>query len=185
MKKHSLRKALTVFPLAAACAAFGSVAQAQSVTFTGNLLGATCTPSVTNGTVTLPNAVLGTDLTGSDSTAKETAFTVSLTGCGTAGSGLKGRIYFWQNGSNGGRLVKNSGNGSGWQYQLLAGASGNTILTVGTGSAVQPNTNDPGVDLTTNQNYSVTYRVRYYRPGTTTLTPGTLNATANMVFYAQ
>jgi len=178
------KKSFAMMPLALACAVFGAVAQAQTVTFSGNLKGATCTPSVTGGLVTLPDAILGTDLVGNNSTAKETSFTVSLTSCGTAGSGLKGRIYFWQTNAFNGYLIKNSGGGNGWGYQLLYGTSGNTLLNVGSSAALVPNTNDPGVNLSTAQNYSVTYRVRYYRPGAAVLTAGNLNAVANMVFYA-
>jgi len=178
-----LEKPLATLSLAVVGAVFGAAAQAQTVTFSGNLRGATCTPSVSGNLVTLPDAILGTDLVGSNSSAKETPFTVSLTGCGTAGSGLKGKIYFWQTNASGGRLVKTAGAGNGWQYELLYGTSGNTLLAVGNSAAVLQNASDPGVNMTTAQTYSVPYRVRYYRPGSAALTPGNMTAQATMVFY--
>jgi len=186
--RPSLRNTLAVLPLAAACAAFGSAAQAQQVTINGTVENITCTPSVNgggiNGTVTLL-AATNQDLPSVGSTAKEQAFTIGLTGCGT-GSSLRAKSYFYSTTtgavSNGKLNLTTGSTGSGWQYELLSGTSGSNVLSIGTVAAVTPHVGDSGESINSGS-ATLTYRARYYRSGT--IGEGSGTATVTYAMYYQ
>jgi len=179
-------KALSLLPLAA-CAVFGSAAQADVITFRGTVIENTCIPSVNgNGrdaTVPLP-VVSPSDFPAQTNTTGDTAFTIDLTGCSTAAS-YPVKAYFYNAEAQAGRLVKGTsvGTGAGWSYQLSA--SGSTVqLDVGTTPTVIRNAADPGVTITPGSGGvgTINYTVRYYNE-VGTVTPGTFDALATYVLY--
>jgi len=180
-------KNLALLPLAA-CAVFGAVAQADTITFRGTVIENTCIPAVNgNGrdaAVVLP-IVSTADFPAQGNTTGDTSFSIDLTACSTAAT-YPVRAYFWNSEAVNGRLVKgtSAGNGDGWSYQLLA--SGNTNqLDVGTTATVVRDLTDPGVTITPGSggNGTLNYTVRYYNEVGTTMTPGTFNAVATYVLY--
>jgi len=180
-------KNLALLPLAA-CAVFGSVAQADVITFRGTVLNNTCIPAVNgNGrdnTVALP-VVNPADFPAQGDTTGDTSFSIDLTACSDAATNTV-RAYFWNAEAVNGRLVKGTsqGTGAGWSYQLLA--SGNTNqLDVGTTATVVPDLTDPGATIASGSggNGTLNYTVRYYNEVGTTMTPGTFDALATYVLY--
>jgi len=183
------RKHLALLPLAIGTL-FGAAAQAQqSITFEGRVIDNTCIPSVegggTSGTVSLP-LISSNLLPGQGSVAGMKQFTIGLTGCNDSANNTI-KAYFWQTGAQGGRLIKNSGGGNGWQYEIL-NAAGTDQVVVGTSATVVEanNANDPGALISAGGGGTgtLTYNVRYYRSITGALTLGDLNATATYVLYA-
>jgi len=177
-------KNLALLPLAA-CAVFGSVASAQTVTFRGTVIENTCIPSIggqTNATVTLPIVSPSDFPNQNDFTADETTFTIDLTNCSTAAT-YAVKAYFYQANAVNGRLSKTGGGlGEGWTYQLLSSAG--TTLAAGNNATVIKDANDPGTTIVASgpSTGSIDYRVRYYNE-TGTLTSGTMDALANYVLY--
>jgi len=183
------RKHLALLPLAIGML-FGAAAQAQqTITFEGRVIDNTCVPSVegggTSGTVALP-LITSNLLPGLGSVAGMKQFTIGLTGCSDVANYTM-KAYFWQNGSQAGRLIKNSGSGNGWQYEIL-NAAGTDLVLAGTNATVVEanNANDPGALISAGGGGTgtLTYNVRYYRSITAPLTLGDLNATATYVLYA-
>jgi len=186
------RKHLALLPLAIGML-FGAAAQAQQqqITFEGRVITQTCVPSVggggSNGTVTLP-LISANLLPNIGSTAGLTPFSISLSGCDDSATYTM-KAYFWQAGAQGGRLARNpgaaGGNGGGWVYELLNEAGTDQVI-VGTTATVIPanNANDPGVNIVQGGGGAaqLNYNVRYYR--TAGVQPGTMNATATYVLYA-
>jgi len=179
-------KALSLLPLAA-CAVFGSVAQADVITFRGTVIENTCIPSVNGGardaTVALP-VVSPSDFAAPTNTTGDTPFSIALTGCSAAAT-YSVKAYFWNAQAQAGRLVKGTsvGTGAGWSYQLLASGS-TTQLDVGTTATVVPDAADPGVTITPTSGGAGTlnYTVRYYNE-LGAVTPGTFDAQATYVLY--
>jgi len=178
------RKHLALLPLVIGTL-FGAAAQAENITFQGTVFKNTCIPDVegsgVDGVVTL-NPITSNLLTNTGNTAGEKKFTISLTQCDTTIPHTI-KAYFWQTGAVNGRLIRNSGNGSGWEYQLLDSAS--NPLPVGTTSTVNEalNANDPGAAIDASGSGTLNYSVRYYR-ATGVLNVGNLNAIATYVLYA-
>jgi len=178
-------KKLALLPLAA-CAVFSTTALAADViTFKGKVQGSTCIPKLNGGAasgdVKLPDVIQSMfPSTGNTTGVKN--FTIDLSDCKDA-AGTIVKAYFYQAAANAaGRLTKNSGTGSGWTYQILAGASGNNAIKVGTsGSSLIVDPNDPGA-TPTGGNGQLKYRVRYYNEGTP-ITNGTMEAKATYVLY--
>jgi len=193
--KRKLHKTLALLPLAAACAAVGSSAQAQAVIstpsevhFVGKVVKASCTVSINGGnTVNLP-LITSADLTDTvGKTVGEKAFVIEATGCGK-NPGIFAKAYFYNTTSGAvtdTRLNITSGDGKGWQYELLP-ESGTTPLQVGTAATpVITSAADLGKDLVNGDgDLDLTYRVRYYRTADT-FGAGVGNATANYVLYVQ
>jgi len=186
--RPSIRKTLAVLPLAAACAAFGSVALAQSiVNFKGEVGDTGCTPKLKGGgnDVTLIKIDAG-DFPGINQPANagDETFTIEFQ-CGTSTSGITGKVYFYNaspNAVSNGRLNKQSGTGSGWQYQLTP-ASTFTQLDIGTSAAWVNAAHDPGGVISAGQG-EASYRARYYQ-NAATIVPGIMHATVSYVLYYQ
>jgi len=183
--KPSLRKTLAVLPLAAACAAFGSAAHAQTIDFEGAVTGTSCTPSIAGGNnVTLPTIAIS-DFVGVNQPAAqgETTFSVQFTGCAPSGGITTAKVWFYHDVAgtvNNGRLVKVGGSGLGWEYELQAGASGNNPITIGTSATYIPNANDPGANITGGSG-TAAYRVRYFQSAG--VTAGNMTASVKYVVY--
>jgi len=181
--KPALRKNLAVLPLAAACAAFGAVAQAQTLSIGGKVQDVTCTATLPGGnTVSLPVAQ-PSDLPSVGSRALSTPFTISLTGCGGGNDGLIARAMFYNSAPGtvtGGRLnLDAASTGVGWQYEFRNSTNANAMIIRGSSTIVIQST-DPGVTITGGA-ANLTYRVGYYRSGS--LTTGTGTASVNFVLY--
>jgi len=180
MKLHKL----ALLPLAA-CAVFGTVAQADTgdITFKGRVVSTGCTPNIdgqgASGEVKLPS-VFASQFANQGDTTGEKPFTIKLTGC-TANSKVK--AYFHQAAANSaGRLTKNRGAGEGWTYELLP-ATGSDPLKAGTSlTGFAADGNDVGVTVDATGAGNLTYRVRYYNE-TGTLTSGDMEADATYVLY--
>jgi len=187
--RPSLRRTLAVLPLAAACAAFGASAQAQSIiNFEGKVNDSGCSPELAGG----GNAVKLTDIDIGDfqginqpAPAGDTNFTINFTGCTPSGGISTAKVYFYSTDPNAvtsGRLNKQSGTGSGWQYQLTP-ATTFTQLNVGDSASWSNAAHDPGGNITPG-NGSATYRVRYFQ-NAASISPGTTEATVSYVLYYQ
>jgi len=181
--KHTLHKTLAVLPLAAACAVFGTSAQAQQqITFNGKVAKVSCTPQAPAGnSVNLP-VVQTSDF--NNNVAGETAFSFSLVDCGPNPS-ITAKLYFYNDTPS---LVVNDrlelmsgGSGSGWQYELLP-RTGATPLKVGTSATVVESADDEGVGLASGSGI-LEYRVRYYSSAPDSITAGTGSAQATYVMY--
>jgi len=173
----------------AICAALGTAAQAEHITFTGQVVKTTCIPSVNgsgvDATVEL-HAVSGRLLAETGMTAGETPFIIDLTGCSiTSPNTIK--AYFWQSNAKDGRLSgteSNPGTGTGWQYEITAGAENQPVKVGNNATVVESNNaNDPGVDVGVSGKGTLNYRVRYYRSGDT-LVHGPMTAVANYVLFS-
>jgi len=185
--EHTLRKTLAVFPLVAACVAFGSQAQAQTATFGGELKGITCTASVVGGnTVKLPIAQ-PSDLPTVGSVAHYVIFTIALTACGTGADGTVARAMFYNATagavSSDGHLYPTftPASAGGWAYRFRAvSASGSDYVPVRTSATIVVHTTDNGATIV-NGAANLRYRVGYRRTGA--LTPGKGTASVNYVLY--
>jgi len=177
------RKHLALLPLVIGTV-FGAAAQAETITFQGQVIKSTCIPNVggagQDGTVQLP--LISTNLLPNvGSTAGTTSFDIDLTGCDPTPHTVK--AYFWQSNAVNNRLSRTTGSGNGWQYELRDKDNNNQILVGNTSTVVVANNaNDPGADVDSGGNATLTYNVQYYRSGT--VSPGTVNAVANYVIYA-
>jgi len=178
MKLHKL----ALLPLAA-CAVFGTAAQADSgeITFKGRVVSTGCTPKLDgkgkDGTVTLPDVTEG--MFGADNTAGEKTFAINLEGCSVKGKKVK--AFFWNAtlATGNGRL-DGTGSGDGWTYQLRDSA--NNILTVANSGATVPASNDDvGATIDASGNAVLNYSVRYYKEQA--LTSGDKTAKATYVVY--
>jgi len=175
-------KTLSVLSLLAACAVFGASVQAQTtVTFKASLASASCTPSIVGGDTVDMGTLMMSSFTASSPNSAPKTFTVNLTGCGTGNSGTKAKVYFWQAGAIDSMMVKTSGTGSGLRFYLLSANNNDQRLIIGTSPAPVNNSVDDGVILGSGSTATINYRVVAHRADT--LTPGTINATANMVVY--
>jgi len=188
--KPTLRKTLAVLPLAAACAAFGSAAQAQNaINIGGEVKNISCTASVVGGnTVNLPIAQ-PSDLPSPNSVAHHTPFTIALTGCGTGANGTVARAMFYNTTAgavSNGRLnpTFNPTTAGGWQYafRTVGNAGGNVDVPVRTSDTIVVQTGDSGVPIV-NGAANLRYAVRYRRNATGPLTPGKGTASVNYVVY--
>jgi len=181
MMPRPLHKPLFLLPLAVACAFFASATQAQQaiVTIQGSLMSVSCTATVNGGSpVVLPQAKQS-DFPNSGNTTGITSFVVNVFGC-NVNSGASVKAYFYANHVSGGRLNITSGDGSGWQYQLLP-ATGNNQLDVQTSSTPSNNSVDPGAAIS-GAAANITYRVRYYNSAGS-MTPGNGNTTVNVALF--
>jgi len=150
------------------CLAFCTAAQAAgsgTVTFTGAVSVPTCNYSVnggtrSNGIVVLP-AVVDRSLVLTGATAGEARFTVALTGCGgESGAMVHTRFYSPAHAGEDGRLIKISGSGAGWDYELLP-ARGNKPHMLARSSVAQAG-KDAGAGIR-GSDATLTYRVRHHR----------------------
>jgi len=187
--KPTLRKTLAVLPLTAACAAFGSAAQAQTLNIGGEVKGISCTASIVGGnTVNLPIAQ-PSDLPNGGSTAHQTMFTIALTGCGAGANGTVARAMFYNitaGAVSNGRLnpTFNPTTAGGWQYAFrsVGAGSGNVDVPVRTSDSIVPQTGDLGATIA-NGAVNLNYRVMYRRNNTGALMPGKGTASVNYVLY--
>jgi len=183
--KSTLHKTLALLPLVAAFAAFGSAAQAQTINVSGKVQDISCPATVVGGN-TLNLAVVDptTQLLAVNDTANPLNFQIRLVNC-TSGAGTIAKAMFYSTTAgavSGGRLNLASGStGAGWQYEFLAGASGNATVPVRTSAAIVAQSNDPGAAVVTSGNTNINYRVQYRRNGP--ITTGTGIATVNFVMY--
>jgi len=168
--------------LAAACAAFGAAAQAQTLSISGKIQDVSCTATLPGGnTVNLPVAEPG-DLPSVGSAVHQTNFYINLTACASGSDGLVARVMFYN--STPGAVTNNRLNldsastGSGWQYQFRS--RNNRAVNVRTGSNIVAQTNDVGATITSSA-ASLLYGVEYYRSGS--LVTGTGTASVNYVLY--
>jgi len=185
------RNLLAAIPLAA-CAAFGSSAMAEDITFQGEVITNTCVPSVNglgaDATIQL-NPVSSNVLPAANTFGGGTNFNIELTGCGTTAPNVV-KAYFWQANAENGMLSRNAqggGTSTGVQFQLMNAAGTDPIL-VGTTSTILTanNVNDPGVDVGANAPIgegTLTYGVRYYRNADPFL-QGTIVATTTYVLFS-
>jgi len=179
MKLHKL----ALLPLAA-CAVFGTAAQADSgdITFKGKVVSTGCTPKVDggdkNGTVTLPDVT--ESMFAADNTAGEKTFKINLEGCSVTGKKVK--AFFWNAtyATSNGRL-DGPGTGDGWTYQLRDSAS-NILTVASSGTAVPAGNADVGATVDASGNAVLNYSVRYYKEQTP-LTSGDKTAVATYVVY--
>jgi len=173
-----MKKQTWVCLLALACTS----ASAAKVTFIGSVTDNACTAVMDNSgsadsTVVLP-PVSARELARPGATAGETAFTLSLMGCGAQERHIA-RAHFYSplHASAEGRLVKAAGSGEGWDYELLP-ATGNTPLLVGMNEqAIQQASAEPGVQIS-GGSARLTYRVRYRRKLGALFNPGAITSTA-------
>jgi len=186
--KLVLRKALAVLPLAAACAAFGSAAQAQQViTIGGEVKDISCTATIPGGNaLTLPHAEPA-ELPNAGSIAHQTVFTIALTACAAGSDNTVARAMFYNTTAGAvtnGRLnpTFTPANAGGWQYMFRAGTTGTVAVPVRTGTGIVVQANDPGATITNNA-ANLRYRVMYYRTNSATLEPGKGAASVNYVLY--
>jgi len=184
--KPVLRKTLAVLPLAAACAAFGSAAQAQNaINIGGEVKNISCTANIPGGnTVNLPIAQLS-DLPNVGATVHYTTFTIALTACAAGTDGIVARAMFYNTAAGAvtnGHLnpTFSPANAGGWQYRFLAVGGGGNNVPVRTSASIVVQTNDPGATIT-NGAANLNYRVGYIRTGA--LTPGKGTASVNYVLY--
>jgi len=162
--KHTLHKTLAVLPLAAACAVFGTSAQAEKITFNGAVQDTTCTPSVNgggaDGTVNL-DVIKSDDLPNLNATFGAKEFTIGLS---CSGSATTAKAYFYSDPSRVTNdklnLIKPASTGNGWQYELLA--ANDNPLKVGTAATPVDDANDTGATIT-GGSATLTYKVRYFR----------------------
>jgi len=185
--KPVLRKTLAALPLAAACAAFGSVAQAQqAITIGGEVKDMSCTATITGGnTVNLPIAEPSA-LPNGGSLAHPTVITIALTACAAGTDGNVARAMFYNataGAVSGGRLNPTfTGGGAGWQYAFRAGTTGTVNVPVRTNATIMVQANDPGAAIA-NSGANLRYRVMYRRNDTGALAPGKGTASVNYVLY--
>jgi len=185
--KPTLRKTLTALPLAVACAALGSAAQAQTLNISGAVKDMSCTATISGGnTLNLPVAE-PSDLPSAGSIAHRTVFTIALTACGADANGSTARAMFYNTTASAvsnGRLnpTFTPTTAGGWQYMILASNTGNTTVPVRTSSAIVTQTNDPGVVIASNA-ANLRYRIAYRRNDSGNLSPGTGTASVNYVLY--
>jgi len=187
--KPTLRKTLAVLPLAAACAAFGSAAQAQNaINIGGEVKNISCTANIPGGnTVNLPIAQ-PSDLPNANSAAHSTQFTIALTACAAGANGTVARAMFYNTTAgavSSGRLNPTfTGGGAGWQYafRTVGAGSGNVDVPVRTSATIVVQTNDPGATIA-NGAANLRYAVRYRRNATGPLMPGKGTASVSYVLY--
>jgi len=181
-------KTLAYLPLVAS-AAFSAGAAAEIVTITGRVLPVVCTPDLNgsgnkDATIVLPSITFS-DLPSSGSVAGETPFTIALSACGTGHGLTTARAYFYTTAVHevlDGRLMKRSGDGVGWAYQLLHAGGANAQLNVGTSPVPVEDLSDPGTNISSGGG-TMTYRVRYRRYTSTPMTQGIATAIASYAIY--
>jgi len=148
------------------CAAAHAGSGSGAVTFTGGVAAPTCTSSV-NGSASPDGAVVLPPISGSLSSrgarSGETRFAITLTGCG-APVGLRANAHFYSpvHAGGDGRLVKASGSGAGWDYELLP-AIGNKPLVLARSNAPQTQGGRNAGEDVNGTDATLRYRVRYHR----------------------
>jgi|GEM_PF-2686027 len=183
------RKSAAAFSLVAACAGFGSSAQAQNTaTFSVNLAALTCTIKYDRN---LSFKINVNDLPNVGSVGPFKNVWVVLDHCEAQGTGLSVKTYFY-NATPGtvvdGRLQKGEGTGAGWEYEIFPTANyGTSLITtrllVGTSPVPVPAAYDPGYMVGAPGSPSMDYAVRMRRNGE--LVAGKSTATLTMVLYYQ
>jgi len=184
--KPTLRKTLAVLPLAAACAAFGSAAQAQTLNIGGQVKNISCTASIPGGNVLNLPIAQPSDLPNPGTLAHLTVFTIALTACDASDNGLLARAMFYNTTagavSNGRLNPTFTGGGAGWQYVFRVGTAGGNSAIVRTSPTIVVQANDPGATIA-NGAANLRYRVMYRRNDTGPLTAGKGTASVNYVLY--
>ncbi len=172
----NLKHALLVASLAAACGALAPAALAAdgTITINGKVLSSTCTVSnatAGNVAVTLPDVVYST-FSGSGSVAGLTPFSLNLTGCPTAPSGVVVAAQF--SGSNIDASTGALKNGSGTSNVEVQ-------LTNSAGTAINLSTNPTPVNAAISSTGAATlgYQAQYFQPSTTAITAGTVNTSVD------
>jgi len=176
---RKFHKTLALLPLAAACAAFGTVAQAQ-VTFSGAVVSGTCQVAILGGNTVALTPITSDQFPNVGDAAGLRSFTVRVTGCGNT-PGVTAKVHFHAPAANvsGGRLKPTLAN-AGWEFQLYPAVS-NSQLNVATNATPVNQTGDAGGSIATGS-ADIVYRVRYRR-ASANVAFGASSAQASMVLY--